>query len=90
MEKYRKEKSAMKLSKELLKLPTKEVLGKLCWSPKTCAKVIGGHKNTIINWAQKTKQGLLDMPLISAPVPGSPIHIPREEFVKWMSHGKQN
>lgn len=78
----------MKLTEAMKKLPTKEVLGKLCWSPSTCAKVIGVNRNTIINWAKKTKQGLLDMPLISAPVPGSPIHIPREGFVKWMSHGK--
>lgn len=80
----------MKLTEAMKKLPTKEVLGKLCWSPATCAKVIGVNRNTIINWANKTKQGLLDMPLISAPVKRSAINIPRDEFVDWVSYGTQN
>ena len=75
---------------EIDKLPTEMVLGKKCWTPKICAKVIGVNRNTIINWAKKTKAGKLNMPLISAPVPRAKIYVPRDAFLAWIDYSGQN
>lgn len=81
----------MKTSKnDIDKLPTVDVMGKKCWSPATCAKVLGVNRNTIINWARKTKRGLLNMPIISAPVPRAKIYVPCEAFMDWVQYGGQN
>lgn len=79
-----------KKEKDIYELPTVNVMGKKCWSPATCAKVIGVNRNTIINWARKTKAGELNMPLISAPVPRAKIYVPRDAFMAWVHYGEQN
>lgn len=79
-----------KSDKNIENLPTVDVMGKKCWSPATCAKVLGVNRNTIINWARKTKQGLLNMPLISAPVPRAKIYVPVDAFMDWVIYGAQN
>lgn len=79
-----------KKEKDIYELPTVNVMGKKCWSPSTCAKVIGVNRNTIINWARKTKAGELNMPLISAPVPRAKIYVPRDAFMAWVQYGEQN
>lgn len=86
----RKETAMKKKDKEISSLPTINVMGKKCWSPATCAKVIGVHRNTIINWARKTKAGELNMPIISAPVPRAKIYIPCDPFMAWVIYGEQN
>lgn len=80
----------MKLTEAMKKLPTKEVLGKLCWSPATCAKVIGVNRNTILNWIRKTKDGEMDMPFLGGKVKGSPAFIPVREFLDWYGYAGQN
>ena len=75
---------------EIKNLPTVMVLGKKCWNPTTCAKVIGVNRNTVINWARKTKKGELDMPIISAPVARAKIYIPVDAFMSWVRYGQQN
>lgn len=75
---------------EINKLPTVTVLGKKCWSPATCAKVLGVNRNTVINWARKTKKGVLNMPIISAPVARAKIYIPVDAFMSWVRYGEQN
>lgn len=70
------------------KLPTVDVLGKKCWTPTTCAKVLGVNRNTIINWARKTKKGLLNMPIISAPVPRAKVYVPVDDFLAWVNYGQ--
>ena len=75
---------------EIKNLPTVMVLGKKCWSPATCAKVIGVNRNTVINWARKTKKGELNMPIISAPVARAKIYIPVDPFMNWVRYGEQN
>lgn len=75
---------------EIKNLPTVMVLGKKCWSTATCAKVIGVNRNTVINWARKTKKGELNMPMISAPVAHAKIYIPVDPFMNWVRYGEQN
>lgn len=75
---------------ELGKLPTVDVLGKKCWTPSTCAKALGVNRNTVINWANKTKKGELNMPIISAPVAGAKIYIPVDALMDWVRYGEQN
>lgn len=75
---------------EIETLPTVTVLGKKCWSPASCAKAIGVNRNTVINWARKTKRGLLNMPLISAPIPRAKIYVPVDDFMAWVHYGEQN
>lgn len=75
--------------KKVKELPTVDVLGKKCWTPATCAKVLGVNRNTIINWARKTKKGLLNMPIISAPVPRAKVYVPVEPFLAWVNFGQE-
>ena len=70
------------------KLPTVDVLGKKCWTPTTSAKALGVNRNTIINWARKTKKGLLNMPIISAPVPRAKVYVPVDDFLAWVNYGQ--
>lgn len=75
--------------KKVKELPTVDVLGKKCWTPATCAKVLGVNRNTIINWARKTKKGLLNMPIISAPVPRAKVYVPVDAFLVWVNFGQE-
>lgn len=75
---------------EIKNLPTTTILGKKCWSPETCAKALGVCRNTVINWARKTKSGELNMPMISAPVARTKIYIPVDDFMNWVRYGEQN
>lgn len=81
--------------KEATKVPevtgkTRTVLGKECWTPKQAAEAVGVNRNTILNWARKTKKGELDMPLLSAPIKRSAVYVPIDEFLDWYSYGGQN
>lgn len=69
---------------------TRTVLGKECWTPKQAAEAVGVNRNTILNWARKTKKGELDMPLLSAPIKRSEVFVPIDEFLDWYSYGCQN
>lgn len=74
--------------KKVKELPTVDVLGKKCWTPTTCAQVLGVNRNTILNWARKTKDGLLNMPIISAPVKRAKVYVPVEAFIAWVNFGQ--
>lgn len=76
-----------KKDKKIKELPVVWVLGKKCWTPATFAKVLGVNRNTVINWARKTKKGELDMPIISAPVPRAKIYIKADEAIEWVNFG---
>lgn len=78
------------MQEELKKMNPKPVLGKKCLTPKQVAKLIGVSKNTVLNWARKTKRGELDMPLMSAPLKRALIFIPISEFVAWYEYQAQN
>ena len=83
------------MKNELTKFPevngkTRTVLGKECWTPKQAAEEVGVNRNTILNWARKTKKGELDMPLLSAPIKRSEVFVPIDEFLDWYSYGCQN
>lgn len=77
-----------KKDKSIKNLPVKWILGKKCWTPTTFAKVIGVNRNTVINWAKRTKKGELDMPIISAPVPRARIYIKVDEVIAWVNYGQ--
>ena len=66
------------------KYPVKEVLGQLCWTPTVAAKAIGmKSRNTILNWAKKTKAGEMDMPMLSARTKRALVFIPVRAFLEW-------
>ena len=69
---------------------TRTVLGKECWTPTQAAEAVGVNRNTILNWARKTKKGDLDMPLLSAPIKRLAVFIKSDEFLDWYSYGGQN
>lgn len=72
------------------KFPPKEVLNELCWTPSMAAKAIGMTKNTILNWARKTKNGEMDMPIRSARAKRHQVFIPVREFLDWYGYEGQN
>ena len=76
----------MEMNDKLKKIPEYDVLGKQCWNPQGVAQAVGVHKNTVLRWIKKTMEGSLNLPIMRAPVDGSNVYIPIDDFLVWYGY----
>lgn len=73
--------------KSLRNLPCVFVMGTRCWTPQTFAMVMGVSRNTVLNWARKTKRGEMNLPIISSDKAKSRVYIKVDEAIDWANYG---
>lgn len=73
------------------KYPVVEAGGEYCWTPERCRQFTGLKSvNTIYNWIRKTKNGEMDLPILSPNFKKHRVLIPVRPFLSWFGYEGQN
>lgn len=68
----------------------RQIFDKECWPVSMISRCFSIHRNTIGNWAKKTRKGEMNMPMIEAPGRMNKYFIPIADFRAWYRFEYQN